>query len=229
MAESKETFQDPGTLAKALALLGYFSTGKDVPTLLRTLRLTWLIPQCAKDFLLRWNDSSDFWISWAFLLLYIAVISRAIYKPISTRESPSGEDQSAGDRLAKLYRRDRLIKALRTLGFSYIRNFLLDRLNVASYGTFKRGSDWAPAPDRFDSIDRFHMIDGSSTEFQFPKNFKNLIVRRQEPSTSEYGAEVYRSPIWCEFWLLMVGSNIFPLWVIVNFFLRAFWWIKKKL
>lgn len=232
MAELREKLESSKPWEILATFFGYFAVAGDVPEILRTLNLSKLIPNVIKTYFLKWNPDSDFWFLLFFtgstVLLWLWLIPRKK----EVKENKDKEREDIIREIATTMRRKNIIRIVRSFGLVFLREFLLSRLlKVSFYGTFKRPPppNWPPAPDRFKSVDRISFSDGTGIEFQYSRDFENLISRKHPKGSDQFGAEEQRKPSWDDIKLLLIASNIFPFWHVMFLLNKSLQFLKRKI
>lgn len=237
MAKPRLQLSDLSPLEILGAFFGYFAVAKDAPQILKTLNTKAIVPFSLENRLLAFNPNPDFWYLVAFTLLALFVFFVFVNTQSSGKENPnedtatrlkSFDDEDLYDNAAAMMKRLRRLAILKSLGLVLIREWILDRIKISLYGTFKRQSDWQPEPERFRSIDRINYTDGEGHEFQYSKKFDYVFVRVHPVSNDTYGPSIKRLPTWSECGTLLVASNFFLRWLAVHLILRPFFKVKKK-
>jgi len=215
------------------AFFGYFAVAKDAPDALRMLQipkfLRFFLP-CARNQLLEWNASPDFWLLLFFTIITIIIWVRFVrQKKVPEEKEKEDLKEDTIKKLSKEFRRQYLIRVIRSFGLVLLRGILLTLLKVRSYGTFKRPAPphWPPAPDRLDSIDRISFADGMGIEFQYSADFTHLIIREHPKNSDQFGDFKTRQPTWADIKILLIASNIFPFWFFIYLVKRPVTCLKK--
>jgi hypothetical protein len=212
-------------------IFAVFVTVKDAPDILRQLGVTAFIPTQWKQLLLTKYDDSAFWLSWFYILLIIFLYAVILlyFKQKNELDTPDKEktDKEIVSRLSRQFRFYRYLRIIRSLGVVLIRELILDFMSVATYGTFKKTSNWPATPEpRIKYVDRISLKEGPGFEYQYGKEFKWIYVREHPEFDDKYGYTLKRVPEWRDIKLLLVASNIFPFWLIFHLVKRPF--LKKK-
>lgn len=229
MAKSRFQLSDLSPLEILGGFFGYFAVANDIPNILRKLSVRSLVPDSWKACLLRFNSNPDFWYLITFTLLVIVGLLRLISSQKPKKEDPNQDTPQTFETLnddtfdlEASWKRMRKISILRSFGLILVREWILNRLKISLYGTFKRQSDWEPQPERFDYIDRINYDQGEGYEFQYSKNFKFVIVRTHPSDNSTYGPSSTRTPNLKEIRDLLFASNFFPFWCLIHLLRRSF-------
>lgn len=195
------------------------------PFIARTL-FGWMIGDQAKATLLSINKNPNFWV----MAPLTPVALWIFYKVITRRRVNLPAPQLTNDQRVELavqnFKRKRrisnILRVINSLGFVLIKEWMLGRMGVATYGTFRRPPTWPKAPDRYNRLDRINFDGGEGAEFQYSKDFKHLIVRAHSSNSDTYGPEVIRRPTPRDVRLLMIASIYFPWWFVCHLFRRMF-------
>lgn len=217
MSKSEKDFERAKPWEILPVIIAYIAAIKEVPSGIRSLGLTFLLPNFLKAKLLQLNASSDFWIRLFFTIIIILIWSWMVWRV----KRPFKREEKKADRVQELYRlfkRDRLrrrvISIVKTFGLVLLRESILDRMKVDLYDTFNRPSNWPPSDRCFDSIDRIH-CEGRSFEFQYLKNFSSISVSETLPNSDKFNEPNIHEPSVKEIKLLLIASNFFPFWYLL--------------
>jgi len=233
MAEHRTEVKWPASWEALGLIFAYFVAAKDLPTVMRMLQIPRCIPRAVKDLMLWCNSSSDFWYLIWFAIgsatAFLFFLPRTVVTESQTEDQAQGgrpktvaasserEDliRKAAKNAVAAMKHDHLLRGIRSLGLMFLREFILERLGVALYGTFKRPSTWSAEPDRHVSIDRITYHDGRGIEFQYPRTNDQLIVRTHPPEDDTYRDEK-RAPTRHERVVLLFASNFYPRWCVTS-------------
>ncbi len=120
--------------------------------------------------------------SLVYAVLMIVVSSWTLIK----FKKPHESETSIHARFKRAYRKAQLLQAVRTLGFSLIRDVFLQMNGVRLYSSFNRYEDWPQRPELFDHIDRFNF--GNKTiELQYYRDFNFIEFKETVSGGSEFG------------------------------------------
>ncbi len=206
------------------AFFGFFAVAKDVPAIFRTLGFTALVPAPIKSYILKMNRNPDFWLLGCFSVLTLMLVAFFIPRKREAKENPESD---RSEEILRVLRSGKILRALRSLGLTLLREFALDRMGVMIYGTFRRQGDWKPEPQRSKYVDRITFISGSGVEFQYATNCEMVYVRTHPESTDAYGQTDVRVLSSGETWLLLWASNYFPFWYLGYLAKRPFVWTRN--
>ncbi len=226
-------------------VFGYLAVAKDVPLTLRKLLISKAIPESWKIALLQRVANRDFWYVLSFtiflIVLYFLLLWRTTGNEVEDEDSGSkalsGElgskkkqdhSKARRDRAVAVLKRYRLIRIIRSFGLVIIREKLLDLMKVGLYGTFRRQENWSPEPNRFCFIDRVTFIDGTGSEYQYSRNFRDIIVRTHPFDLAHYERHLLRPPAISDIKLLLVASNFFLFWFLGYLFCFPFTRLFKR-
>lgn len=219
MTVKRDDFEPPKPWEILGAFFGYFAVAKDAPSVMRTLGATRLCPDWLRTCLLDVNKHADTWLLWMFTIVTVVFLSYLLWRR-RPREAPSDSDDMK-DALRAM-KRHRILRIVRSLGLVLVRNAVMDLLGVTRYGTFKKPSTWPRDPKIFNYVDRINLTGGKGLEYQYARDFSNLLVREHPPTTDDYGPTAERRPTWNDFKVLIAGSNIFLLWFPAHLVMRLF-------
>lgn len=226
MAKRRLQISDISPLEILGAFFGYFAVAKDVPDILKMLSIKALLCDSWKKKLLTLNPNANFWYLLFFTVVAIAVFFIFVVTQKEPKKDQNQDTFSTLDNddydLHASWKRIRRLSVLRSLGLNLVREWILTRLGVSLYGTFKRQSDWMPAPERFKYIDRINYEGAGGDEFQYAKNFKFVIVRTHPANNDTYGPAETRVPTFKECRTLLFASNFFPFWLLIHLLRRPF-------
>lgn len=229
MAKLRSQLSDLSPLEILGAFFGYFAVAKDVPDILKTLSIKSLLCDSWKKKLLDFNSDPNFWYLILFTVVAIAVFFIFVATKKENKEDPNRDTPATFDNLDNdeygleaSWKRIRRLSVLRSFGLILIREWILGRLGISIYGTFKRQADWEPQPERFDHIDRINYEKAEGFEFQYSRNFKFVIVRSHPFDNDTYGPSETRLPTWKECCHLLFASNFFPFWLLIHLLRRPF-------
>lgn len=225
MAKSRFQLNDISPWEILGGFFGYFAVANDVPDILRKLSIRSLVPNSLEKCLLEINPSTDFWYLSTFTFITFVGFFGVVSTSGPSKENPNQDTKSRKDsdlykELKASMKRMRKISIIRSFGLIIVREWILSRLKISLYGTFKRPSEWEKQPERFNYIDRINYEQGDGYEFQYLRDYKRVIVRNHSSHDSTYGPEDIRLPTWKECRLLIVASNFFFLWFVIHIFRR---------
>jgi len=197
--------------------LGYFSGAGRVVYVVRTLAIPNLLPQALKRLLLSSNHNADFWILLAFTapicIFFIWLIVRGLW-----RENPEEPDPQK-DTLTKaietaftITERNHRWRIIRSFGLLWLREWLLDRMDIRLYGTFMKSSNWPHDPDRSNYVDRLTFKNGTGIEVQYASDYSRILARTHSADSDTFGETESRLPTVRETEILLFASNYFPFW-----------------
>lgn len=215
-AETKSTWETVG------AFFAYFAVAKDVPAVLRTLGLPRMLPEGTKRTLLLLQPHADTWLLWAFTLVSVLLVLYLLPRRTPQPAEDPDAEKNYEQRAAVLLRRHHLLRAVRSLGLALLRDWLLDLQGVALYGTFLRSANgWPLAADRFEWVDRLHFRAGNTLEYQYARDYAELIIREQPIGTQRFAAEFRRPVRASDLKLLLLASGRFWLWYPAHLVVRC--------
>ncbi|MGE9744389.1 hypothetical protein [Bdellovibrio bacteriovorus] len=228
MSSVKINVKSPNPWETIGMFFGYFAVAKDIPSVLRTLMIPKLVPDCLKAFLLGVVGNGNFW-----LLIFFTALTVLTYILLWTTSHPQEEEDSdititkradadGKASVIKTMKRYQVLRIIRSLGLVWIRERILDFWKVFLYGTFKRPSNWESDPTRMNHIDRITFDDHSGWEFQYSKDYRSIIARFHPSTTDTYEESQVREPTLKEVGLLMIASNYFPFWYLGYLFRKLF-------
>lgn len=225
MAKSRFQLNDISPWEILGGFFGYFAVANDVPDILRKLSIRSLVPNSLEKCLLEINPSTDFWYLSTFTFITFVGFFGVVSTSGPSKENPNQDTKSSKDsdlykELKASMKRMRKISIIRSFGLVLVREWILNRFKISLYGTFKRPSEWEKQPERFSYIDRINYEQGNGYEFQYLRNFKQVVVRTHPFNNSTYGPEEIRLPTRQEYWHLLFASNIFPLWFLIHILRR---------
>lgn len=230
MVDKPGTYRSINAWEVLAAFFGYFAVARDVPDILRTLqipKLLGLLP-CVKNQLLEWNASPDFWLLLGFTLFTLfGAFYLLLRKEKDSSPKPLDKDEIIR-KVTRQFRRDKIIRVVRSFGVLLIREFLLGLAGVEIYGTFVRPSTWPKQSTHFNFIDRIAFQAGNGFEYQYRRDFSSLTVRSHPEANDAYGPPDDSPPKWGDVKLLMIASNFFPFWYVVFWLKRPFTWCRNK-
>lgn len=234
----KPTLESPPKGWELMALFfAYLAVVRDVPWVMRTFGAARLLTEPFKRRLLEIAPNGDLWYILAFSLLvlvwFVWALKRKEIEIIgfdSVNDNGNAKVQTRDlINAARLeFRRMRRWRLLKTLGWSWLREKLLDRMDVSQYGTFTRPPTWDNEPTKFDSIDRISFNDRTGIEYQYPRNFSILFVSEHTAGTIQFGPVSKRQPKFKDVALLFAASNFFIFWLLGNIVRRSLKWIWYK-
>lgn len=211
--------REPQTWEIVGAVLGYFGIIGDVPTACRTLGIGHFVPDCLKSALLNLYSHPDGWYAWFFTVLLLMFLFGLVWK--SSPPEPDIERDNI-EEAKKYLKRSQILRAVRSLGLVPLREWLMDKMGIALYGTFKRPSDWTPNLNTWLYLDRITFNSGRGSEYQYAKNFNYVSVREHPETSDNYGQPAERKPTWVDFKHLIIASWFFPFWAIIHLLKRPF-------
>lgn len=199
------------------AVFAFLTTAKDGPDIVRLTGIPRLVPEWVGRLIDSAGFTQDTALFWLYFVVCYTVFRRIIRRPQFVQQSPIGDDARFELAMAGL-KRARYMKVIRTFGFVLLREWVLGKLGVVDYGTFLRSrQSWAPAPERFDYVDRIYLNDERGEEFQYLRGHRYVAYRCYKDSKDgKYGPEEIRPPTLREIKLLLVASNFFPWWFIIH-------------
>lgn len=218
MPSLRQEIQSPKFWKILAGVFTYFVVIKEVPPTLKMLRAGRIFPAQVKDFLLSIIDSRDIWYIIFFTLLAV-IVSLSILRAKPVRES---QDVDFRERAIKYLRWNNVIRTIRSFGLVPIREWIMDRLGISIYGTFKRPSDWTPNPKAFNYLDRINFSNGAGREYQYSRNFVFVIIREHTEHSDLFGPTAERVPTVTDIKHMSVASWFFPLWLIIHLMRRPF-------
>lgn len=227
MANNREILQPPKLWEFWGLFFGYFASAKDAPLILRKLHIAGLVPEAIRKKLLQWDPRGDHWLFYFYTLLpFLALLWLWLFR---ARDDEDDKSDNRSRAIAVL-QRGRRIRLIRTLGLVLIREFLLDRLGVSLYGTFRRPDHWPLEPQRSMFIDRLTLTNGTGIEYQYGKNFEQIFIRTHPKGDINYGETKERAPEWEDIKILIVASNYFLFWIVVYLLKKplSFFFLKKR-
>ena len=230
-ATNKKEYREPKTWEIFGVLFGYFATAKDVPTVLKILKVSKLFSSSWKQYLLEINSSKEFWYLLIFtillVILFVFILWREKTQPAPQENNDNEEAIETFDDIdeepVKIFKRSKgslIIGHTKTLGLSILRNIILSLMKVDIYGTFKRPSTWKNKKGYYNRIDRITYCDSNGVEFQYSNNFFKISFRKHPHNSDTYNNPVERKPTCREILLLLIASNFFPFWFIPHVFIR---------
>jgi len=217
MAQELKQIESPKPWEILGSFFGYFAVAKDIPSILRMLCIQKIPPYRLKQILLRINPSADFWLLITFTAVTVLILLHYLWRTRPIKGPDPSSDKELQE-FVKIGKRNYRLRIIRSFGFAWFRDKILDRMNVNVYGTFQRPPPpyWPAVEDRANSIDRIIFADGTGMEFQYAKDFTTMFVRRHTPGTNLFNSVEERLPSSVEIRLLLVASNYFPLWWIMH-------------
>lgn len=209
---------------KTVEVLGVFfafsAAAPAAPSLLRALGLPRLVPASLKRALLCLPLPPDAWLLWAFTVMSVGL---ALW--LSARRNRSSEKvnlESYAARADALIRRRARLRVVRTLGLAWVRDRVVERMGIAHYGTFSRTvNHWPSDSDRFDWVDRLRFEAGDGVEYQYSRDYSELIVRTHAPDNLNFGSELRRPVQRRDFKLLWLSSDHFLRWYLKHLLQRG--------
>ncbi len=96
------------------------------------------------------------------------------------------KDKDDAQSFKSVLRRARLIRGLRTLGLSTLRDLYLTARGVTIADSFNPGRSWRPRPEFYDTVDRYVLGD-KTVEFQYPRSRTHVQVRTTAAGSDEFG------------------------------------------
>jgi hypothetical protein len=193
------------------------ATAKDAPALVRLTGIPRLIRQHLGIGSGWTSVNKDTFLFWLYIVVFSSLLLWTLLRKITVPKEEES-DESRFKRAMGTLPRTRWIQIVRSFGFVLLREWILGMMGVANYGTFLRSKqDWAPAPERFDSVDRIYRKNDGGVEFQYQRGHRFVVSRGYGASDNgKYGPEQIRPPTWPEIGLLLVASNFFPWWFIIH-------------
>lgn len=229
--QTNSAISPAGIMSAVVVTIGLISAG---PSLNEAFQLTEILPANLKIYLLAIHNNKKFWIYiflpivliifWGLLHMIWRIIGPATFQQIhdarkdiviTTVDEDGNVFKGTAEEVERSIKRAQRFRLVLTLGLPVFRGWLLDRMKVESYGTFKRQYDWPVAPDRWHFVDRIRFTDGSGVEFQYLKDISALVRRSYSPDTRTYGPESKTFPKWREVLILLLASDAFCLWLIL--------------
>ena len=229
---TNSSIEPPGNAEIAITLFCWWESVSAAPHVLMTLfRKT--VPDGIKAKLLSWVGDPEFWamapfamISMFALLVFLLRNRRDLTSDQTGATSPRERDPFTAAKnetarraqivrnIERANRRTKILRAMRSLGISVLKDWILGRMGVSLYGTFRRPFTWEPVEGRSDKVDSISFSGGAGREYQYILGARELVVREHPSDSDEYGKEVVRRPTAEDAKYLVFASSYFPWWLL---------------